>query len=130
MKKRKKRLLYQRIMACAMSICLAASSMDFTVLAEGRQCNHVHNFADCGYREAVEGNPCNKGGLTVPGEDAGHTHDENCGYVEAVEEHPCDFHDSVVLSLDWQTFYRKGRTEGIKAWIGIGDTRGYHYENV
>lgn len=89
MKKRKKRLLGQRIFAVALSVCLLANSVDFTVLAAGTGCNHVHD-AYCGYREAVAEQLCNKGGLTVSGGDAGHIHDENCGFVEAVTEQSCN----------------------------------------
>ncbi|MCM1325591.1 MAG: hypothetical protein NC094_00640 [Bacteroidales bacterium] len=97
MKKRKKRLFRQRALAVALSICLLASSMDFTVLAAGTGCNHVHD-ENCGYREAVAGQPCSKGGLTVSGGDTGHEHDESCGYKKAVEAQPCKWGVTISIS--------------------------------
>ena len=46
----------------------------------GGLCPHhqKHSFEDCGFIEAVEGQPC------------GHVHDGDCGFVEAAEEIPCD----------------------------------------
>ena len=46
----------------------------------GGLCPHhqEHSFEDCGFIEAVEGQPC------------GHIHDVDCGYVEAAEEIPCN----------------------------------------
>ncbi|MCM1187342.1 MAG: hypothetical protein NC251_12860 [Lachnoclostridium sp.] len=93
----KKRLFRQRALAVALSICLLASSMDFTVLAAETGCNHVHD-ENCGYREAVAGQPCNKGGLTVSGGDSGHVHDESCGYREAVEAKPCKWGVTISVS--------------------------------
>lgn len=40
--------------------------------------HHTEHTGECGYREAVKGQPCT------------HVHDESCGYAEAVEEIPCD----------------------------------------
>ena len=63
----------------------------------GGLCPHhqEHSFEDCGYMEAMEGQPC------------GHVHDGDCGYVEAAEEIPCDM-DCNETGEDSQIIHAEG----------------------
>ena len=63
----------------------------------GGLCPHhqEHSFEDCGYVDAVEGQPC------------GHVHDGDCGFVEAAEEIPCDM-DCNGTGEDGQIIHAEG----------------------
>ena len=61
--------------------------------------HHPEHTEECGYAEAVEGQPCthihdDQCGYVGEGSTAiecNHEHDEECGYVEAAERKPCRF---------------------------------------
>ena len=57
--------------------------------------HHTEHTESCGYREAVEGQPC------------GHIHDGDCGFVEAQEEIPCDM-DCAETGEDGQIIHAEG----------------------
>ena len=63
------------IFPSAVTLVSAAEEPAYT----GGPCeHHTEHTAECGYVEAVEGQPCT------------HVHDGNCGYQEPTEEIPCD----------------------------------------
>lgn len=72
---------------------LAAEAEPYT----GGLCPHhqEHSFEDCGYIEAVEGQPCD------------HVHDGDCGFVEAVPEVLCDM-DCAEPGEDGQIIHAEG----------------------
>ena len=76
-----------RFLAILTALCLLGTLLPATVLATGGQmpghlddcsycCNHNHT-EDCGYAEAVGGQPC------------GHIHDETCGYAGETAQADC-----------------------------------------
>ena len=75
----------KRLLACLLTAAMLVSLFPLPVLAAeaepytGGLCpHHQEHTEDCGYIEAVEGQPC------------GHVHDGDRGFVEAAEEIPCD----------------------------------------
>ena len=69
-----------RWLALALCLCMLASVFPLSGMtyAAEQGCNHVHD-ENCGYVEAVEGQPCT----------FAHAHDDTCGFAEAVEALPC-----------------------------------------
>ena len=89
----------KKLLALALSLALLVGMFPSAAFAaaEGPPCeNHPEHTAECGYVEAVEGQPCGhvhdescgyaEGTPEAP---CGHIHDEECGYAEAVEGRPC-----------------------------------------
>lgn len=111
---RKRKQLQKRMLAmvlCAAMLFSGLGTMGITAFAtepeaaenvnaaEGLCEHHPEHTPDCGYVEAVEGQPCNHvhddqcgyTGDTRGGDICNHIHDENCGYVEAVQGSPCNY---------------------------------------
>ncbi len=66
------------VLPSAVTLVSAAEDVPGETACTGGICeHHPEHTADCGYVEAVEGQPCT------------HVHDENCGYVEGAEESIC-----------------------------------------
>lgn len=61
-----------------LSLCPPYAPVSAEPEYDGFCVHHPAHTAECGYGEAVKGQPCT------------HVHDESCGYAEAVEEIPCD----------------------------------------
>ena len=61
-----------------LSLCPPYAPASAEPVYDGLCVHHPAHTAECGYGEAVKGQPCT------------HVHDESCGYAEAVEEIPCD----------------------------------------
>lgn len=61
-----------------LSLCPPYAPVSAEPEYDGFCVHHPAHTAECGYGEAVKGQPCT------------HVHDESCGYTEAVEENPCD----------------------------------------
>ena len=61
-----------------LSLCPPYAGVSAEPAYAGFCVHHTEHTGECGYREAVKGQPCT------------HVHDESCGYTEAVEENPCD----------------------------------------
>lgn len=61
-----------------LSLCPPYAGVSAEPEYDGFCVHHPAHTAECGYGEAVKGQPCT------------HVHDESCGYAEAVEEIPCD----------------------------------------
>ena len=61
-----------------LSLCPPYAPVSAEPEYDGFCVHHTEHTGECGYREAVKGQPCT------------HVHDESCGYAEAVEEIPCD----------------------------------------
>lgn len=61
-----------------LSLCPPYAGVSAQPAYDGFCVHHTEHTGECGYREAVKGQPCT------------HVHDESCGYTEAVEEIPCD----------------------------------------
>ena len=83
--KHKTRTMAKRWLAVILCLCMIfPSAVTLVSAAEepaytGGPCeHHTEHTAECGYVEAVEGQPCT------------HVHDGNCGYQEPTEEIPCD----------------------------------------
>lgn len=102
--KHRTRKLAKRWLAAVLCLCLLfPSAVTLVSAAEepaytGGPCeHHTEHTAECGYVEAVEGQPCphvhdENCGYQEPTEEipCDHVHDENCGYQAATEEIPCD----------------------------------------
>ena len=100
--------MVKRWLALVLCLCMICpSGVAFATAAEelpkaaaytGGLCeHHPEHTEDCGYVEAVEGQPCNhvhdeNCGYQEPTEEipCAHVHDDSCGYQAAVEEIPCD----------------------------------------
>lgn len=54
------------------------SECGYVEAVEGQPCTYTHD-ANCGYKADTDGSPCT------------HVHDDSCGYIEAVEGQPCTF---------------------------------------
>ena len=68
----------KKILSIALTLCMILSYIPAPAYAVGTDCtHHTEHTAECGYAEAVEGQPCT------------HVHDELCGYIEAVAEVKC-----------------------------------------
>ena len=83
--KHKTRIMAKRWLTVVLCLCMIfPSAVTLVSAAEepaytGGPCeHHTEHTAECGYVEAVEGQPCT------------HVHDGNCGYQEPTEEIPCD----------------------------------------
>ena len=83
--KHKTRTMAKRWFAVILCLCMIfPSAVTLVSAAEepaytGGPCeHHTEHTAECGYVEAMEGQPCT------------HVHDGNCGYQEPTEEIPCD----------------------------------------
>lgn len=61
-----------------LSLCPPYAPVSAEPEYDGFCVHHPAHTAECGYGEAVKGQPCT------------HVHDESCGYAEAAEEIPCD----------------------------------------
>ncbi len=61
-----------------LSLCPPYAPVSAEPEYDGFCVHHPAHTAECGYGEAVKGQPC------------AHVHDGSCGYAEAVEEIPCD----------------------------------------
>lgn len=90
----------KRLLACLLTAAMLVSLFPLPALAaeeySGGLCpHHTEHTGDCGYVEAVEGQPC------------GHVHDGACGYVEAAEEVPCDM-DCAETDGDGQIVHAEG----------------------
>lgn len=100
----------------ALSLCMPAFPAEATATAgnAGVCPHHTVHTEECGYREAVEGQPCGHehGDECEYIEDGEGTwctrvHDEACGYVEAVEAAPCAY--------ECETCNAQAETEGGEA---------------
>ena len=72
----------KKVFSILLCLCMVLQYVPTTAFAvdaaEGGLCeHHAEHTAECGYAEAVEGQPC------------AHVHDELCGYIEAVAEVKC-----------------------------------------
>lgn len=98
---------------CAALMCSMVSSTLPALAIDGEKedtlCeHHPEHTGDCGYAEAVEGQPCTHihddqcgyvgGGSTAI--ECTHVHDEECGYVKAVEGKSCQFVCAVCGGLE------------------------------
>ena len=72
----------KKVFSILLCLCMVLQYVPTTAFAvdaaESGLCeHHTEHTAECGYAEAVEGQPC------------AHVHDELCGYIEAVAEVLC-----------------------------------------
>ena len=72
----------KKVFSILLCLCMVLQYVPTTAFAidaaESGLCeHHTEHTAECGYAEAVEGQPCT------------HVHDELCGYIEAVAEVKC-----------------------------------------
>ena len=102
--KHKTRTMAKRWLAMFLCLCMIfPSAVTLVSAAEepaytGGPCeHHTEHTAECGYVEAVEGQPCThvhdgNCGYQEPTEEipCAHVHDDSCGYQAATEEIPCD----------------------------------------
>ena len=102
--KHRTRRIAKRWLAMVLCLCMIfpsagtfASAAEKSAYTGGLCEHHPEHTPECGYTEAVEGQPCahvhdESCGYSEPTEEipCTHSHDESCGYQAAVAEIPCD----------------------------------------
>ena len=100
--------------------------------------HHLEHDFECGYIEAVEGQPCAhihsdacgflKGAEEIAEENdvCTHQHDADCGYVEAIVGHPCEFvceicNNYTVVDWTWVDDYEMLAPASDYSWAGGAD---------
>lgn len=84
--KRMKKKSGKSVLSFILCLSMLMPRVSLTILGEeGSQEYHTEHTADCGYVEAVEGQPCTQG------HSAEEQHDDTCGYVAAVAGSPCRY---------------------------------------
>lgn len=120
------------IFPSAVTLVSAAEEVPGEAAYTGGICeHHPEHTEDCGYVEAVEGNPCQHEHTedcygTAPAESesvepvCSHVHDESCGYAAPTEGTPCN-HEHTEECFEWVTECVHEHTEDCYAESSVSD---------